>query len=69
MKEKLEKLINANLDLMQNGVNDGVRLSAQELGSVSRLYQVVVDTERALLKDKLAELLKAGDEELQRIAG
>ncbi len=69
MKTKLEKLINANLDLMQEWVNDGVRLSAQELGSVSRLYQVVIDSERQLLKDKLAELLKAGDEELQRIAG
>ena len=68
MKPKLEKLINANLDLMQEGVDQGMRLSAQELGSVSRLYQTVLDSERQLLKDKLGELMAASDEELKKLA-
>jgi hypothetical protein len=64
MKLKLEQLLNTQLDLMQRGLDEEIRLSAQELGSVTKLYAIIVDMERRSREDTVAELSKLSDAEL-----
>lgn len=64
MKLKLETLLNSQLDLMQRGVDEEIRLSAQELGSITKLYAIIVDMERRTREETVAELSKLSDTEL-----